>query len=88
MIYNYIKDFSQKQKYPLAFFNYISGGFGSNIDSQIKEIVDISNVHGSAISVTNVIKLVEYNNEKKYSHRTIRDIFSLDRQVRLPDLYR
>ena len=30
---------------PLAFFTYIAGGFGKNIDTQIRDIVDFSLAH-------------------------------------------
>lgn len=85
MIHNYIKTYS-KEKYPLAFFSYIAGGFGKNIDSQIKDIVTETSVHGSAISVSNVIKLVENYNIKGFNHSKIKDIFSIDRQVLLDDI--
>lgn len=86
MVHNYIQTYSQGQQYPLAFFSYISGGFGSTINSQIRSIVDETNVHGSAISVSNVIKLVETYPQKGYNHANIKDIFSLDRQVLLADI--
>ena len=85
MIHNYIKTYS-KEKYPLAFFSYISGGFGKNIDAQIKDIVTETSVHGSAISVSNVIKLVDNYGKKGYDHSKIKDVFSLDRQILLADL--
>lgn len=86
MIHNYIKTYKQGQKYPLAFFSYIAGGFSKNINSQIKEIVDESKINGSAISVTNLIKLVEDYGAKNYDHGKIRDIFSINRQVLMSDL--
>jgi hypothetical protein len=86
MIHNYIKTYQEGQKYPLAFFSYIAGGFGSNINKQVKEIVDETNVHGSAVSVSNVIKLVDYYKSKGYDHKRVRDIFSVDRQVLVADL--
>lgn len=86
MIHNYIKTYKQGQKQSISFFSYIAGGFGKNIDNQIKEIVDETKVYGSAISVTNVIKMVEYCNAKNYDHRKIRDIFSVNRQVLMSDL--
>ncbi|MCS4454572.1 hypothetical protein JTT00_05790 [Clostridium botulinum] len=49
-------------------------------------MVDETKVYGSAISVTNVIKMVEYCNAKNYDHRKIRDIFSVNRQVLMSDL--
>ena len=86
MVHNYIRTYSQGQQYPLAFFSYISGGFGNTINPQIKSIVDETNVHGSAISVSNVIKLVETYRPNGYNHTKIRDVLSLDRQVLLADI--
>jgi hypothetical protein len=86
MVHNYIKTYSTGQQYPLAFFSYISGGFGNTINPQIKSIVDETTVHGSAISVSNVIKLVETYPQKGYTHTKLKDILSLDRQVLLTDL--
>lgn len=86
MIHNYIKTYRTGQKYPLAFFSYIAGGFGKNIDAQVKEIVDETTIHGSAISVSNVISLVDFYRTKGYNHKKIKEIFSLDRQAMLSDL--
>lgn len=86
MVHNYIPRYSTGQKYPLAFFSYISGGFGKFINDQIKSIVDETNVHGSAISVSNIIKLVEIYPHRRYNHTRLKDILSLDRQVLLADL--
>jgi len=85
MVHNYIKTYSA-ECYPLAFFSYIAGGFGKNITSQIKDIADETTVHGSAMSVSNMIKMVENHQRKKYSHVEIRNIFSVDRQILLSDL--
>ena len=70
----------------MAFFTYIAGGFGNNIDSQIQAIASESGVPGSAISVTNIIKMVEENESRLYSHQTIRALLSANRQVLLSDL--
>jgi AlwI restriction endonuclease. len=85
MVHNYIKSYSA-ECYPLAFFSYIAGGFGNNITPQIKDIVDETSVHGNAMSVSNMIKMVENHQRKKYKHEQIRDIFSVDRQILLSDL--
>jgi hypothetical protein len=85
MVHNYIEQY-KSGIYPLAFFSYISGGFGSNIDSQIRSIADETKTNGSAISVTNMIRLVEKHTHKQYSHSNIKDIFSVNRQVILSDL--
>ena len=70
----------------MAFFTYIAGGFGSNINNQLSSIVNESGVHGSAVTVSNIIKMVEKQQSTPYSHLQLKNIFSLDRQVILSDL--
>lgn len=88
MVHNYIGNFQNysSSALPLAFFTYISGGFGNNITSQLNNITSATNIHGSAISVSNVIKMIENNQTQPYSHAKIKNIFSLDRQVLMTDL--
>jgi hypothetical protein len=88
MITNYIGGLQAYYdgRLPLSFFSYIAGGFGTNIDSQIADISRATSVHGSAVSVHNMISLVERHGETPYSHIELRDIFSLDRQVLLRDI--
>lgn len=88
MIHNYIERISNYSEYtqPVGFFSYIAGGFGTQIDRQIQSIVEETGVHGSGMTVSNMIKLVERQNEKPLSHSTIRDIFSVDRQIVLSDI--
>lgn len=88
MVYNYIgniDNYSQSNN-PLAFFTYIAGGFGSNINNQFRMIVDATGVNGSAMSVSNMIKMVEQHKDKPYSHLRIRDIFSVNRQILMSDI--
>ena len=73
---------------PLSFFSYIAGGFGSNIDAQIADIVRTTSVHGSAVSVHNIIKLAENHASNPLSFNRLREIFSVDRQVLLSDVSR
>lgn len=88
MVHNYIGNISSygDGDKSLAFFSYIAGGFGTNIDKQLKNIVDATGVSGSAVSVSNMIKLVEQHNQTPYSHKRIKEIFSVNRQVLLSDL--
>ncbi|MBP1889103.1 hypothetical protein J2Z53_000682 [Clostridium moniliforme] len=88
MIYNYIKNLKNYSNFsvPLSFFSYIAGGFGNNINSQIMDIVNATNIAGSAMSVSNMIKLVELYESKNYTHKNIKDIFSVNRQILLSDL--
>jgi hypothetical protein len=88
MVTNYIKGINNYYdgKLPLSFFSYIAGGFGQNINSQIKNISNASSVHGSAITVSNIINLVEKYNINNYTHSDIKRLFTLDRLVLLSDL--
>lgn len=85
MVHNYIPAY-QNQEFPLAFFSYIAGGFTINIDSQLKRIVSATHVNGSAVSVCNVIKMIERQQSGNFTHAKLRDIFSLNRQVLASDL--
>lgn len=88
MVHNYIEHLSNygEQGKPLAFFLYIAGGFGTNIDNQIKSVYEMTGIQGSAVSVSNIIKMVERHKENTYSHEDIRNIFTLNRQVCIQDL--
>lgn len=88
MVHNYIENVSRysNSKKELAFFAYIAGGFGSHIDGQIMNIHNATGINGSAMNVSNLIRMVEENEKNSYSHKRIREIFSVNRQVRLQDV--
>ncbi len=71
---------------PLSFFSYIAGGFGPNIDAQIADIVRVTSVHGSAVSVHNIIRLAENHVLSPILHNRLREIFTSDKQVLLSDI--
>ena len=88
MIHNYIgnlKSYSASDV-PLAFFSYIAGGFGKNITPQIQSITEETGVPGSAISVSNIIAMVEKNLITPYSHVSLRAIFSKKRMLERKDI--
>ena len=88
MVHNYIGNLSNYCDYEseLAFFSYIAGGFGSNINSQLAKITDETGVRGSAVTVSNIIKMVEKQQINPYTHMQIKNLFSVGRQVVLGDL--
>lgn len=89
MAVNYIAMFSRYRisaEYPLAFFSYIAGGFSGGIDTHIRELVGLSHTSGSAMPVGTFIRMIEEHTRNPYSHRRIREIFSLNRQVLPTDL--
>lgn len=88
MVHNYIGGLRNYYDgyLPIVFFSYIAGGFGDNINAQIQSIVHETSVHGCAMGVSKMIHLVEDYERKGYTHSSIRDIFSLDRQILLSDL--
>ena len=70
---------------PLAFFSYIAGSFGNNINSQLSTIINDTGVSGSAMPVDIFINFAQdYANNK--DHNSIRNIFSVGREVQLSDL--
>jgi len=88
MIHNYIAGLSNysQHKVPLAFFSYIAGGFSDKINEQIHGINVETGVPGSAINVSNFIKLIEKQKMSPCTHSTIRELFSMNRQILLGDL--
>ena len=88
MVHNYIGNISNygRKDMSLAFFSYVAGGFGTNIDGQIQSIYRATNIPGSAMSVSNLIKMVERNQKDKYTHSEIRRIFGMNRQILLSDV--
>ncbi|QWT56204.1 hypothetical protein KP626_00040 [Christensenella sp. MSJ-20] len=67
--------------YPLAFFSYIAGGFGTNINKQLQAITNETGIKGSAMNVSNMIELIKRYDTCNYNHSTIREIFSVGRQI-------
>lgn len=88
MVHNYIENMPNYYdgKLPLAFFSYIAGGFGANINSQLQSITAETGVAGSAINVSNMIEMIRQYKPKGYTHATIKNVFSLGRQVLLSDI--
>lgn len=90
MVHNYLAKIGTYSScsYPIGYFSYIAGGFAKTIDKQIQDEVRESGVHGSGITVSNFIKMVENQTtgKKVYSHAELRRIFGVDRQIRLSDI--
>ncbi|WP_296956367.1 restriction endonuclease FokI C-terminal domain-containing protein [uncultured Dialister sp.] len=90
MVQNYIRKIGNYSKctYPIGYFAYISGGFINTFDSQVQKEIEESGVSGSGITVSNFIKMIENqtSGKVKYSHRDLRTIFSIGRQIRLTDI--
>ncbi|SFQ09366.1 Restriction endonuclease FokI, C terminal [Lachnospiraceae bacterium XBB1006] len=88
MVHNYVEKIGNysNSRYPIGFFTYIAGGFISTIDKQIAAEVAEANVHGSGITVATFIKMIEKNSEQPYSQKTLRELFSLDREIKLVDI--
>lgn len=88
MVHNYIENISNYSdcRFPIGFFTYIAGGFISTIDRQIQAEVVESKVCGSGITVGNMIRLVEEHQRSPYSHKELRNIFGLNRQIMLSDI--
>ena len=71
---------------PLAFYSYIAGSFGININGQLSEITRDTGIPGSAMPVDLLIDFAQDYVEKGYDHSAIKDLFSINRVVRLADI--
>lgn len=88
MVHNYIRNIKNYSscEYPIGYFSYIAGGFIKSIDKQIQAVASESGVNGSGITVGNFIKLIERNQIKPFSHKELRKIFGLNKQILLEDI--
>ena len=73
-------------EYPLAFYTYIAGSFGTNINSQLAEITRDTGVDGSAMPVDILIDFAQDYAEQGYNQEFLKGLFSVNREVRLADL--
>jgi hypothetical protein len=72
--------------FPLAFYSYIAGSFKKNIDTQIRDIYKNTGINGSAMPVDLLIKFAQDYAENKYSHDKLKNVFSVNREVRVADV--
>ena len=79
------KEYGNTDK-PLAFFSYIAGSFKSNIDNQLMTIVNDTGVNGSAMPVNVMINMMQDYVENGRTHEFIKNVFSVNREVRLMDI--
>lgn len=88
MVHNYIEGFRNycSDEKPLSFFSYIAGGFGKNIDGQLKKIISETGIHGSAATVSHIIQMVEKQQASPYTHAQIKELLSVDRQLTIADI--
>lgn len=75
-----------KTDMPLAFFTYIAGSFGKNINGQVQTIYQDTGIDGSAMPVDILINIAQDYADKGYTHDALRRIFSVNREVRLRDV--
>lgn len=71
---------------PLGFFSYLSGSFGSNINTQIAEMVRDTGIDGSAMSVDLFINMAQDYADSGRNHDFIKRVFSVNREVQLSDI--
>lgn len=88
MLYHYLPDINKysHSNFPLSFFSYIAGGFSNSITTSLNKITNNTSINGSAISITNFIKMIEEHCMHPYTHNEIKTIFSLNREINLNDL--
>ena len=84
----YIQNYKKygKTKLPLAFFTYIAGSFGKNINTQLEEIHRDTGINGSAVPVHIFINIAQDYAEKELTHDFLKKVFSLNREIILSDI--
>lgn len=84
---NYVVDYPKYKigDGDLAFFSYVSGRFGPNIDAQLAEVSERADgVPGSAITAHDIVLMCKRHlGTEKYTHAQLRDIFSGNKQVQV-----
>ena len=71
---------------PLAFYSYIAGTFGDNMNSWLSRITKDTGIAGSAMPVDLLIDFAQDYHDKHYTHADIRRVFSVGREVQLSDV--
>lgn len=79
------KNYGKTDK-PLAFYTYIAGSFGSNMNSWLTRITKDTGVNGSAMPVDILINFAQDYADNGYDHSKIKAVFSVNREVRLTDI--
>lgn len=84
MVHNYIPPYKEKYK-NLEFFMYIAGGFGSNFNKQLQEVSQEGSLKGCGISANNIIKLAREYKKNNWQQRTLRNLFTLNKEIKSSD---
>lgn len=85
MTENYIPIFTNENNKDPKFFMYISNAFGPNINKQISEISNKSNVFGCVISTNNLIHLAKLYDSMKIDKYTLLNLFCSNKEVEYKD---
>jgi len=82
---DYVPSFKNKnvngENVELAFYMYVAGGFDVNFSSKLKGLSDEILVKGSAITATNMIKLLRKHRDNPFNHSELHDLFTIDREI-------
>lgn len=65
----------------LAFFSYVAGGFGRNIDVGIEKIKDESHIPGCAISAGELLRLLKQHRRTPFTKTEFKQLFTSNRQL-------
>lgn len=82
---DYIPDFKLRnvngEDVDLSFFMYIAGGFDNGFDDKLADLASDTGIDGSAISASNMIRLLRRHSENKLTHSDLQDLFSVNREL-------
>lgn len=85
MINNYIPLYKDKHD-NLEFFMYIADGFGSNIDNQLLQISQRTQVNGCVITARNLIRLLQKHLVNPIEQSVLRDVFKCNSSITIHDI--
>ncbi|PRR97892.1 restriction endonuclease [Bacillus sp. NMCN6] len=83
MVRNYIPTYRDDD---FTFFMYVADGFGSNIASQIQSIAQETNINGTVITASNIMRLLQRNQVATIDHASLRNLFTSNDVVSISDI--
>ncbi len=83
MVRNYIPTYRDDD---FTFFMYVADGFGSNISSQIQSIAEETNINGTVITASNIMRLLQRNQVATIDHASLRNLFTSNEVVSISDI--
>lgn len=92
MAVNYVPGFEtytfQGIEYKLAFYSYVAGNYGSNIQNSFEELLGMTNIPGSYITAKDLLILYHMHKDASFSQWDLKKIFSCNKQIKPNEIKR